>query len=174
MISVLSSVLCFPHPSQSSHVYRSSELDHTRHPYQGYADTPPKIEHLSQISAIEPLASVGYEFTLAKAGPILDDCKLGDSIQLNGACLTVTQFDAEQGWFKVGLAPETLSRTNLGDLKVGDWVNCERAMAGHARFGGHFVQVSGLNPESKELVVHPSNRPACCQFNSARCSATAH
>ena len=55
-------------------------------------------------------------------------------------CLTVTEFDAHAGWFKVEVAPETLLRTNLGDVHVGDALNCERAMAAHTRFGGHFVQ----------------------------------
>lgn len=55
-------------------------------------------------------------------------------------CLTVTHFDTPQGWFKVDVAPETLFRTNLGALSVGDGVNCERAMAPHTRFGGHIVQ----------------------------------
>ena len=52
--------------------------------------------------------------TFDQAGPILDDCHVGDSICVNGTCLTVTVFDAEKGTFDVGLAPETLSRTNLG------------------------------------------------------------
>lgn len=55
-------------------------------------------------------------------------------------CLTVTEFDAHAGWFKVEVAPETLLRTNLGEVHVGDALNCERAMAAHTRFGGHFVQ----------------------------------
>jgi riboflavin synthase len=92
----------------------------------------------------------------------LGDCHIGDSIAVNGACLTVTEFDKDQngGWFKVWLANETLDRTNLGasglgtpsrhqsvqgsllgECKVGDRVNLERAMGAHVRFGGHFVQV---------------------------------
>lgn len=52
--------------------------------------------------------------------------------------MTVTEFD--KNTFKVGIAPETLRRTNLGLIKAGDHVNLERAVAGHVRFGGHFVQ----------------------------------
>lgn len=52
--------------------------------------------------------------------------------------MTVTEFDKDT--FKVGIAPETLRRTNLGQIKAGDHVNLERAVAGHVRFGGHFVQ----------------------------------
>lgn len=56
----------------------------------------------------------------------------------SGTCLTVTTFDNDS--FKVGVAPETLRRTNLGSLTVGSHVNLERAVAGNVRFGGHFVQ----------------------------------
>jgi riboflavin synthase len=52
----------------------------------------------------------------------------------------VTEFDGIKS-FKVGIAPETLRRTNLGQLRVGSKVNLERAVQGHVRFGGHFVQV---------------------------------
>ena len=54
--------------------------------------------------------------TIADSATILDDCHLGDSIAVNGACLTVTEFDKVQhgGWFKVWLANETLERTDLG------------------------------------------------------------
>lgn len=101
---------------------------------------------MAQISSITPSDSFeGFTFTLAKAAPILDDCTIGDSISVNGACLTVTSFSADEkdqgGWFKVGLANETLRRTNLGELKLNGWVNCERAMGGKTRFGGHMVQV---------------------------------
>jgi len=72
----------------------------------------------------------------------LGDCHIGDSIAVNGACLTVTEFDKIEGSgrFSVWLANETLARTELGDRDVGDVVNLERAMEAHTRFGGHFVQ----------------------------------
>ncbi|KAJ2768116.1 Riboflavin synthase alpha chain [Coemansia nantahalensis] len=80
----------------------------------------------------------GASLTIAEAGSVLGDCHLGDSIAINGTCLTVTEFTADS--FKVGLAPETLRRTNLGTLQPGDRVNLERALAAGHRFGGHFVQ----------------------------------
>jgi len=76
--------------------------------------------------------------TIADSRAILDDCAIGDSIAINGVCLTVTEFDNVS--FKVGLSPETLNRTCLGQLKSGDGVNLERAMGAKSRFGGHFVQ----------------------------------
>lgn len=67
------------------------------------------------------------------------NCKVKRVIYYSlGTCLTVTEFDKET--FKVGVAPESLRRTNLGDLKVGSKVNLERAMDSQKRFGGHMVQ----------------------------------
>ncbi|KAG8968197.1 Riboflavin synthase alpha chain [Tulasnella sp. 419] len=103
------------------------------------------VEHLGRISSIIPLDTTesgggGWSITIAECAEILGDCHIGDSISVNGACLTVTEFDSQAGWFKVGVAPETLQRTDLGERKVGDQVNLERAVAAHVRFGGHFVQ----------------------------------
>ncbi|TFK56623.1 Lumazine-binding protein [Heliocybe sulcata] len=99
------------------------------------------IEHLGTVSSIKHDEG-GCTLVIAKAGPILGDCNTGDSIAVNGACLTVTAFEKEKedGWFTVWLANETLDRTDLGERKVGDQVNLERAMGAHVRFGGHFVQ----------------------------------
>lgn len=101
------------------------------------------VELLCTITDVQRLDSSssgggGYSITIGHASPILSDCTIGDSIAVNGACLTVTSFDKDS--FKIGVAPETLKKTNLGELKVGDKVNCERAMKGEKRFGGHFVQ----------------------------------
>ncbi|KAJ7070753.1 hypothetical protein C8F01DRAFT_1107631 [Mycena amicta] len=99
------------------------------------------IEHLGTVSSVQ-LDDAGCTLTIADCGPILGDCHIGDSIAVNGACLTVTEYDAQAhgGWFKVWLANETLQRTDLGERKIGDQVNLERAMGAHVRFGGHFVQ----------------------------------
>lgn len=80
----------------------------------------------------------GVSLTIKDASAILTDCHLGDSIAVNGTCLTVTKFDADT--FKVGMSLETLKKTNLGSLKPGDKVNLERAISGDTRFGGHVVQ----------------------------------
>ncbi|KAG6335465.1 hypothetical protein ID866_3615 [Astraeus odoratus] len=99
------------------------------------------IEHQGRVSHIQRDEG-GCSLTISDSACILGDCHIGDSIAVNGACLTVTEFDPAQdgGCFKVWLANETLDRTDLGDRKVGDHVNLERAMAAHVRFGGHFVQ----------------------------------
>jgi riboflavin synthase len=76
--------------------------------------------------------------TISDAQDILGDAHMGDSISVNGTCLTVTEFDKSS--FKIGVAPETLRRTNLGSLKKGSKVNLERAVSADTRMGGHFVQ----------------------------------
>ena len=75
---------------------------------------------------------------LIGASEVLGDVKVGDSIAVNGACLTVTTYD-ESG-FSVDVVPETLRRTNLGELTAGSPVNLERSMPAYGRFGGHMVQ----------------------------------
>ncbi|KAJ1651716.1 Riboflavin synthase alpha chain [Dispira simplex] len=102
----------------------------------------------------------GVSLTVNDVGELLNDAQLGDSMCINGTCLTIT--DMEQDCFTVGLSPETLRRTNLGVLKKGDKVNLERAMGVSTRFGGHFVQghVDGTGkivekiPEGNSLWLH--------------------
>ena len=76
--------------------------------------------------------------TISDCADILTDAHLGDSISINGTCLTVTEFSAQD--FKVGVSPETLRRTNLGSLEEKSNVNLERAVSASTRMGGHFVQ----------------------------------
>lgn len=71
------------------------------------------------------------------AQKVLGGTKTGDSIAVNGVCLTVTEMTS--CGFTADVMPETLSRSNLGSLKKGGNVNLERAMAADGRFGGHFV-----------------------------------
>lgn len=71
------------------------------------------------------------------AAKVLDDVKVGDSIAVNGICLTVTSFD--KTGFCVDVMHETLNRSSLATLKSGSKVNLERAMAANGRFGGHIV-----------------------------------
>ena len=72
------------------------------------------------------------------ANTVLEGAYEGCSIAVNGVCLTVTKFDKKT--FTVGVAPETLRLTNLGDLKSGSPVNLERAAAIDGRNSGHMVQ----------------------------------
>ena len=72
-----------------------------------------------------------------QADKVLEDVHLGDSIAVNGVCLTVTVF--QKIWFRADVMAETLRRSSLGTLKKGSRVNLERAMAANGRFGGHIV-----------------------------------
>jgi riboflavin synthase len=73
-----------------------------------------------------------------KANKVLEDTKLGDSIAINGVCLTVFKIDSDKLYFEVSL--ETLKRTNLKSVKQNDKVNLERALKASDRLGGHIVQ----------------------------------
>lgn len=79
---------------------------------------------------------VRCELELA-ASKVLESTQIGDSIAVNGVCLTVIRM--EDGGFTADVMPETLRRSNLGQLKPGSMVNLERAMAANGRFGGHIV-----------------------------------
>ncbi|MBQ9156963.1 MAG: riboflavin synthase [Eubacterium sp.] len=72
-----------------------------------------------------------------EADTIMEDIHLGDSIAMNGVCLTVTSFDKHS--YSVDIMHESLRRTNLGQMKAGSKVNLERAMPANGRFGGHIV-----------------------------------
>lgn len=71
------------------------------------------------------------------AQSILGDLKVGDSVAVNGVCLTATR--VEDGGFTADVMHETLTRSSLGNLRTGSRVNLERAMAANGRFGGHIV-----------------------------------
>jgi len=69
-----------------------------------------------------------------------DDVKLGDSIAINGVCLTVAELDRARGTIGFDVIKETLDKTNLGVLQPGDDVNVERSLRAGDRIDGHFVQ----------------------------------
>ena len=93
------------------------------------------IEEIGTVKAIEH--SGIKSFISIKAKVVLDDIKLGDSIAVNGVCLTVTYIDYNS--FKADVMNETLNRSSLGNLQIGNPVNLERAMPAYGRFGGHIV-----------------------------------
>lgn len=78
-----------------------------------------------------------YKKIKVKASKVLEDVKLGDSIAVNGICLTVTSVLHET--FTADIMPETVNRSSIGTLTKGDTVNLERAMLVGGRFGGHIV-----------------------------------
>lgn len=121
--------------------------------------------------------------TITSCAPILTDVHLGDSIAVNGTCLTVTSYynsksptdtlnappaTSHPDTFTIGAAPETLRRTNLGTLGKGSKVNLERAVSAETRMGGHFVQghvdtvckILSITPDGEALTfrLQPRDR----------------
>ena len=89
------------------------------------------------VEEIGTVKSVQSKVITIEASKIFDDLHLGDSVAVNGTCLTVSSFDNKI--FNADVTQETLNRTNLGSLKNGSKVNLERAMTLIGRFGGHIV-----------------------------------
>lgn len=87
-----------------------------------------------------------------KASKIIEDIHLGDSISVNGVCLTVTDLNGDE--FSMDVMPETFKGTSLSSVKEQTKVNLERAMAANGRFGGHFVtgHVDGTGQILKKSV----------------------
>ena len=102
-------------------------------------------EHTAKLTVTAPTTHVG--------------ANLGDSIAINGCCLTVVEIEGNRVSFDA--IPETLSRTNLGKLKPGDRVNLERPLQIGARLGGHFVQghidgvgvIESVTPDENAVVI---------------------
>jgi len=114
------------------------------------------VEEIGIVRGISP-----ERFTV-EAKKVLEGTKPGDSIAVNGACLTVTSIGKDN--FSVDVMPETVRRTNLGRLHYGNPVNLERAMPAEGRFGGHFVQghvddvgkILSLQPEEEAVIARIS------------------
>src|SRR5438105_4645622 len=83
-------------------------------------------------------AGPGVRIALTVPYGLRAGCALGDSVAINGCCLTVVAIDVDSWTFQAG--PETLAKTNLGGLVAGEPVNLERPLPVNGRLGGHFVQ----------------------------------
>lgn len=126
------------------------------------------VEEVGEVRSVD-LQSPQEGLTI-RAKRVLSDTRLGDSIAVNGACLTVTRLEPDQ--FTVGVMPETLRRTNLGDLRGGDALNLERPLQPESRLGGHFVQghidgtgvVESVLPDGNALAVHITTSPEVLKY----------
>jgi len=94
------------------------------------------IEETGRVAAFTPRAT-GARLTL-ECRRVLEGLKTGDSVCVSGVCLTAVGLTATG--FSADLAPETIERSNLGDLRAGSLVNLERSMPAGGRFDGHIVQ----------------------------------
>lgn len=131
---------------------------------------------IEEIGLIRSITQLDDAWTMVIAADIvLGDAKLGDSIAVNGTCLTVTELVDDT--FKVGMAPETMRRTNLGDLVVGSPVNLERSMPATGRFDGHMVQahvdatgtIRTLRPEDDSLWITIAAPPEIMRYVVEKC-----
>jgi riboflavin synthase len=90
---------------------------------------------VEEVGVVAKISDIGMT---VRATKVTEDLKLGDSIAVNGACLTAVSFDRTE--FSVDLSPETMRRTSLDQLSVGGPVNLERALLASDRMGGHIMQ----------------------------------
>lgn len=97
------------------------------------------VEEVGKIRHLGPNHEGSIELRIS-ATTVLSGIQLGDSISVNGTCLTVSDFDPAASHFSVGLSPETLRKTSLGELGPSSPVNLERAVQPTSRMGGHIVQ----------------------------------
>ncbi len=110
------------------------------------------------VEEIGKVVSTAGKLTIA-AGKALEGMQNGDSMAVNGVCLTLTSFDDKS--FSAEVMPETLDKTNLGLLRPGDEVNLERPLSANDRLGGHFVQghiddrgrVSSVSRNGEALLI---------------------
>ena len=110
------------------------------------------------VEEVGVVASISENAMTVRASKVTEDLKLGDSIAVNGACLTAVNFTSSE--FSVDLSPETMRRTSLGDLSEGRSVNLERALLASDRMGGHIVQghvdgtgrVMSIKPEGDSII----------------------
>jgi riboflavin synthase len=94
------------------------------------------VEEVGRVAAVE--AGPGLTRLRIASRRVVEDLGIGDSVSVNGTCLTVVARDGSE--LAVEATPETLRRTNLGSLAAGDGVHLERPLAANGRFGGHIVQ----------------------------------
>ena len=96
------------------------------------------VQTKAQLTAVRD--ATAFRQLIIQPGPeYLQNLSRGASIAINGVCLTVTDFDSAAGWVSFDVIAETLSKTNLGQLSVGDRVNFERSLTFGSELGGHIV-----------------------------------
>ena len=118
------------------------------------------------IEEVGTVRKIGGGTLAIDAAKVIEDVHLGDSIAVNGVCLTVTSFDREH--FEADVMPETVRRTSFAKLRKGSPVNLERALTLASRLGGHIVSghidgvgmVTDLRREGNALLLKVAASPA--------------
>ncbi len=115
------------------------------------------VETVGTVRSLEPRGATRRLTIALRLSQAADEVRVGESIAVNGVCLTVAALAGDVASFDV--VPATLTRSNLGALRAGDEVNLERALAVGERLGGHFVQghVDGVGRVEK-IVSQPDAR----------------
>ena len=121
------------------------------------------VEETGTITSLE--VRPGGASCTVRAQAVLDDVKIGDSIAVNGACLTVVQYDDTS--FTVELAPETLRKTALGEVRSGDEVNLERSLTANGRIGGHVVQ-GHVDGAAEIVAMQPDGEGVLAVFQAPK------
>jgi len=118
---------------------------------------------VEEIGTVKNTVNKGQTLVLTiQAKKILEDVHLGDSISINGVCLTVTSFTKDE--FTVDVMPETYQSTNLKMLSNHHKVNLERAMAANGRFGGHIVS-GHIDGTGEILAIKPLENAVTYKIN---------
>jgi riboflavin synthase len=130
------------------------------------------VEYLGKINSVD----IGESPKLVVDAPgFLDDIGIGDSIAVNGVCLTVTGLSGTDT-FEADVMPETLRKTDLGDLISGSPVNLEKSLMIGDRLGGHFVsghvdaagRIAAMEEEKNAVVMRFDMDPALMEFVAAK------
>lgn len=126
------------------------------------------VEETGRVKSIKK-ASVS-EILLIEAKTVLEGTKVGDSISVNGVCLTVTELGKD--FFSADVMAETVRRSSLGGLMSGSMVNLERAMPAEGRFGGHIVsghidgtgEIVSFTPEGNAMWLRIKTPPEILKY----------
>ena len=122
------------------------------------------------VEEIGKILSATPETLIIEAQRVLEGTALGESIAINGTCLSVTRIEASS--FAVDVVPETLRRTNLGELKAGAFVNLERSLSFGGRVGGHLMQghidgtgrIVDITDDGDAILVRFSAEPSLLRY----------
>lgn len=126
---------------------------------------------VAELGTVQSLARQGESYHLTvSAAKVMANLKIGDSVAVNGACLTVVRLDG--GAFTADVMPETVRLTNIGQLRVGDKVNLERTLRLCDGLDGHIVSghvegqgvIAGRRPEGIAMVVNISAPPELLKY----------
>lgn len=125
---------------------------------------------VEEIGMVERINDAGRPSLVIRGATVTEGTRIGDSIAVNGVCLTVAELAPQS--FRAEVQPVTLRRSNLGALRVGDPVNLERSVTAGQRMGGHYVQghvdgtgrVLGATGDGASIIVRIATPPELLRY----------